>query len=431
MDFITRDAVSYCLAVPGVCAALGDVRRARGVLLLLCVVGVGLLTSPLLAALLLGIVTAFGASGAPPWWQVIALVLLVLLPGQVWGCVAVLPVLFWPWLVGEKATTRAALSREGSVAPCMAALAALVVWHGAASAPLCAVLLCCAMAVLLVLRTVQGVVTDFAAAGMVRPALLVALAAAAQHEGLDTAGQGAIIAAVLDLAVQWLRSWPVQSLSVAYALSAPFPPMPGFIVLWVGVHAALNLAAAASGWAVPAVFCALILGALAVLELWHVCRTPRQSDAVSMVEVGKAAGLLIGLTAALVLIQKYVLGGNGVPFASFGGGDGAFLRLGSIALFLCLFYWVIVRRGGGQTFLGHGLVFPRGTIFSLRRYTVPWAWRRYIVVMRKVVRDVALLGGRGGARLSSVGPALREGGASLGWWLVVLATILAVLGAQS
>ncbi|WP_068168967.1 hypothetical protein [Neokomagataea thailandica] len=431
MDFITRDVVSYCLAAPSICAALGDMRRVRGVALLVCVLGVGLLTSPLVSALLLGGVTVFGVSGAPPWWRVISLIIFALLPGQVWGCAAVLPVVFWPWLAEEKATTRAALSRGGSVPPGMAGLAALLVWHSAASAPLCTVVLCCLMAVVLAMRTVQGVVTDVAAAGMVRPALLVALSAAAQHEGLDQTGQGAIMAAVLDLVVQWLRSWPVKYIGVASVLAAPFPPMPGFIVLWVGVHAALNLAAAASGWAVPAMLCALVLGVLAVLELWHVCRMPRQGDALSLREVRKAGGLLGALTVILVVIQKYGLGGNGLPFASLGGGDGAFLHIGFIALFLSLFYWILVRRGGGSVFFGRGLVFPRGPIFPVRRGAVPWSWRRYLVVVRKVMRDVAFFGGRGGARLSAVGPALREGGASLGWWLVVLTIILAVLGAQA
>lgn len=431
MDFISRDAVSYSVAAPGLCAAMGDARRMRAVVLALCVLGLGVLGSPVLAALLLGVVTASVVRGAPSWWQVLSLILLVLFPGQLWGVAAFLPVLFWPWLASEKATTRAALSREGSIAPCVAVVAALLVWRGAASAPLLAVLCCCGMAVVLAARTVKGTATDFSAAGMVRPALLVALAAAARHEGLDLAGQGAIIAAILDLAVQWLRSWPMKYLAVASLLAAPFPPMPGFFVVWVGVHTAFDLASGAPGWAVPAMLCALIFGVLAVLDFWHVGQGVRKTARISTVEIGKAVIVLIVLMVGLVLAQHYVLGGENVPFASFGGGDGAFIHIGAMALFLGVVFWICVRRRDGGAFLGYGLIFPRGDILPLRKHGVPWVWRRYLVVMRKAVQDARLLGGRGGLRLSLMEPALREGGASLGWWLAVLAIILAVLGAQA
>ncbi|GBR50349.1 hypothetical protein AA106555_0179 [Neokomagataea thailandica NBRC 106555] len=145
----------------------------------------------------------------------------------------------------------------------------------------------------------------------------------------------------------------------------------------------------------------------------------------------KFFGIIAALMFLLIGVQKYWLGTADAPLAAYGAGDGAFLRIGAMALIISLFLWVFVRRNRGGATLGSGWVLPEGTMLPAFNLRLPWSLRRIVVVLRRSGQDLMKLNGHNEALSSFIGPLLREGGTSLGWWLVVLAVILAVLGAQA
>ena len=386
-----------------------------------------LATSGPAIAVALGVWMTQERKGCPLWWALPALLCSVLLPDSTVALLALFPVLYWPVLS----------SREGALFPALSAILAVsTLWHAGAINPIVCMAGLGAMTLLVLGRCALWGEKP-GDLGLLRPAILATLVIAAQDEGLTTGARIALEALLLDLTLLVLYVPVLRLLPVLAILRLPFPPLPGFIVLWLGIHAALGLAAGVQGWSVIGVFVALLIGLISLVDVLTVGRRP-DSGALPVGPAG-AIGIIAFATMVLPLIVFGVfspvlhhVGGEWVwPFWSLGGGDGAHLRLPAIVLLLgAIWLWLVkswrVERGLEKAFAG---------LFSGRLQTaqgetglfeepaaLPWVVRRLIV------------GGRGrfcAMMALKVGNKPETRRMAVGLWLVLLALVLAILGLTS
>ncbi|WP_415577563.1 hypothetical protein [Gluconobacter japonicus] len=415
------------MTVPAVLKADRDSVAGRGRIALPAALVAILATSGPAIAVALGVWMTQERRACPLWWALPALQCSVLLPDSTVALLALFPVLYWPALS----------SRDGALFPALSAILAVsVLWHAGAINPIVCMAGLGAMTLLVLGRCALWGEKP-GDLGLLRPAILATLVIAAQDEGLTTGARIALEALLLDLALLVLYVPVLRLLPVLAILRLPFPPLPGFIVLWLGIHAALGLAAGVQGWSVIGVFVALLIGLISLVDVLTVGRRP--DAGVLPVGPAGAVGIIALATMVLPLIVFGVfspalhhVGGEWVwPFWSLGGGDGAHLRLPAIVLLLgAIWLWLVkswrVERGLEKAFAG---------LFSGRLQTaqgetglfeepaaLPWVVRRLIV------------GGRGRFRAMmalKVGKMPETRRMAVGLWLVLLALVLAVLGLTS
>ncbi|MFT8489884.1 MAG: hypothetical protein ABF672_05000 [Gluconobacter oxydans] len=428
------DPVSLCLAflvVPACVQAMQPGRAGRAVVLCVAALAAVLGLSPAVQAVALGVIAAQDREACPAVWSVPALLLSVLFPAQTFVVLAVLPVLFWSALVRRPDGGQ----EGGAFSAVMGILGVSLVWHAQAafSAELVAGL--GAAVIGLLGRSVLGACRP-GDLGLLRPVLLMVLVVAAQAEGLAVCARIALEATLLDLSLLVLTAALGRMFPVLAVLRLPFPPLPGLVVLWLGIHAALGMAAGVEGWSVLGVAVALLLGLLGLSDILVVGRVFRarqgRVSGVSVLLVGAGSLLLPALVFGMVSPVLHFVGGEWVwPVWRMGGGDGASLRLLAFVLTGAVLWCVLVRPWrvvGGIVQSASTLLPALGNLLSVgdglfeEAPSLGWKMRCVIVAGRRRLRVL-----RG--MKAPVLPDLRQG--AVGLWLVLLGLVLAVLGVMA
>ncbi|WP_018980253.1 hypothetical protein [Saccharibacter floricola] len=356
-----------------------------------------------------------------PFWGIPALVLYGVYP-SLWGALLLLPVLFWP---GQKRD----IAHEQQ---CLGAL--LSVGLSAHITPFQPGFWTLGAGSVMMALSAWGYMRKWAVlSGLVlvlRPLFLLGVMMASQKEGLTASAQAAACALLLDLTLSVVRviqpSWRLLALSV--------PPLPGFMVTWLGIHATLGLVTGAGGWTLSGLAVAVILALLATLELIRFIPTMRATA------VTPSFLLVAALVPSCVMVAGGLLAHHGgydglstFSFAtiwSFQGGDGAVLAFPALWGLVLIFWGVFVRPWS----LTRPVMLP-GTLPVMtsdrQRWlawlggetpSLPWRWRRQLVVMRYYGRE-------GSRRFRQMQVPVSE--MSLTIWLVFLGAVLALLGLSS
>ncbi|WP_349291907.1 hypothetical protein [Gluconobacter sp. Dm-73] len=412
--------------VPACVLVLQPGRFGQAATVCLAALAAVLALSPAVLAVALGVIAAQERDACPAVWSVPVLLLSVLFPAQTPVLLGLLPALFWPALVRRK--------DEGCSAV-MSILGVSLVWHapGAVSVELVAGLGVCVLG--LIGWSVLGAHRP-GNLGLLRPVLLMVLVVAAQNEGLAVCARIALEAALLDLAMLVLTASLGPWFPVMAVLRLPFPPLPGLVVLWLGIHAALSMAAGVEGWSVLGVMVALLLGVLALSDLLVVGRQMSGGQAVisgvSVLLMGAGSLFLPALVFGLTSPALHGVGGEWVwPVWSIGAGDGSHFRLMAFVMVGALIWILLVRpwriMGGivhAASTLAPALVtlLASGDALFEEAPSLGWSLRRFVVSGR--VRLKGLKGVK-----APVLPDLRQG--AVGLWLVLLGLVLAVLGVMT
>ncbi|KXV17992.1 hypothetical protein AD934_09985 [Gluconobacter oxydans] len=419
------------MVVPACVQAMQPGRAGRAVVLCVAALAAVLGLSPAVQAVALGVIAAQDREACPAVWSVPALLLSVLFPAQTVVVLAVLPVLFWSALV-----RRPDGGQEGGAFPAvMGVLGVSLVWHAptAVSAELVAGL--GAAVIGLLGRSVLGACRP-GDLGLLRPVLLMVLVVAAQAEGLAVCSRIALEATLLDLSLLVLTAALGRVFPVLSVLRLPFPPLPGLVVLWLGIHAALGMAAGVEGWSVLGVAVALLLGLLGLSDILVVGRAFRawqgRVSGVAVLLMGAGSLLLPALVFGMVSPVLHFVGGEWVwPVWRMGGGDGASLRLPAFVLTGAVLWCVLVRPWrivGGIVQTASTLLPALGNLLSVgdglfeEAPSLGWKMRCVIVAGRRRLRAL------GGVK-APVLPDLRQG--AVGLWLMLLGLVLAVLGVMA
>ncbi|MDF7673990.1 hypothetical protein PT277_07800 [Acetobacteraceae bacterium ESL0709] len=217
--------------------------------------------TPLLQSFWLGLYLTFLSLQkrcAPPlFYSVMALLLFGLYPAF-WSVCLVIPLLFWPAPEGQLQDGETGVS-------CI-----LAVGYGfkdAAIEPLywfLGIVILSLMAALWILYKRPGRrLFPFAQlCALTRVLLLVGLSQFALRNQLYDCMQATLCALVLDITCQVVSSWSVQWRSFALAL----PLLPGFVIVWFGLHAALSLAGPETSWTLLGFGLGLAIGLLSIAE---------------------------------------------------------------------------------------------------------------------------------------------------------------------
>ncbi|MFT8325971.1 hypothetical protein [Gluconobacter oxydans] len=401
--------------------------------MLLCVAALAAVlgVSPAVQAVALGVIAAQDREACPAVWSVPALLLSVLFPAQTFVVLAVLPVLFWSALVRRPDGGQ----EGGAFSAVMGILGVSLVWHAPAAVSVELVAGLGAAVIGLLGRSVLGACRP-GDLGLLRPVLLMVLVVAAQAEGLAVCARIALEATLLDLSLLVLTAALGRVFPVLAVLRLPFPPLPGLVVLWLGIHAALGMAAGVEGWSVLGVAVALLLGLLGLSDILVVGRVFRawqgRVSGVSVLLVGAGSLLLPALVFGMVSPVLHFVGGEWVwPVWRMGGGDGASLRLPAFVLTGAVLWCVLVRPWrivGGIVQTASTLLPALGNLLSVgdglfeEAPSLGWKMRCVIVAGRRRLRAL-------GSVKTPVLPDLRQG--AVGLWLVLLGLVLAVLGVMA
>lgn len=382
--------------------------------------------SPAVLAVALGVIVAQEREACPAVWTVPALLLSVLFPAQTFVLLGLLPVLFWPALV----------RRQGGACPAvMSLLGVSLVWHEPAAVPAELVAGLGAAVIGLVGWSVLGASRP-GNLGLLRPVLLMVLVVAAQAESLAVCARIALEALLLDLVLLVLTAALGRRFPVLAMLRLPFPPLPGLVVLWLGIHAALGMAAGVEGWSVLGVAVALLLGLLGLSDILALGRLfPAGREGVSGASVlllGAGSLLIPALVFGLTSPVLHAMGGEWVwPVWSIGAGDGAHLRLMAFVLAGAGIWVALVRPWrivGGVVQAASTLVPALGQLLTIgdglfdEAPSLNWTMRRVIASGRLRLRGLKNM-------RAPVLPDLRQG--AVGLWLVLLGLVLAVLGVMA
>lgn len=405
-------------------------QAGRAVVLCVAALAAVLGLSPAVQAVALGVIAAQDREACPAVWSVPALLLSVLFPARTFVVLAMLPVLFWSALV-----RRPDGGQEGGTSPAvMGILGVSLVWHAPTAVPSELVAGLGAAVIGLLGRSVLGACRP-GDLGLLRPVLLTVLVVAAQAEGLAVCARIALEATLLDLSLLVLTAALGRAFPVLSVLRLPFPPLPGLVVLWLGIHAALGMAAGVEGWSVLGVAVALLLGLLGLSDILVVGQVFRawqgRVSGVCVLLVG-AGSLLPALVFGMVSPVLHFVGGEWVwPVWRMGGGDGASLRLLAFVLTGAVLWCVLVRPWrivGGIVQTASTLLPALGNLLSVgdglfeEAPSLGWKMRCVIVAGRRRLRAL------GGVK-TPVLPDLRQG--AVGLWLVLLGLVLAVLGVMA
>ena len=383
-----------------------------------------LCVSPALVAVAIGVLQTQERARCPQYWAVPALLLWVLFPSCTPAFLGLLPVLLWPIINGRVITSFPALG---------AVLAVSCLWHQGDPS---AFLVTAVVGILIPILAFDAVIRASAPGDLsfLRPVLLLSIVIAARAEGLEASAQAAALGLFLDLVLLVLTPPAMKLVPEASYLRLPLPPLPGFIVLWLGIHAALGMAAGVQGWSVAGVGVAMLLGLLALLDFSSVQKRPGRGvldlPAGTLLLTFSAAALLLPVAVVLLFSAAiHQIGGTLLlSVFSLGGGDGAHLRLPLLAA-LMMMVWLLLTR----PWTPHGLArlqgiqwgqFPRSELLSFfgGKPIFPWELRRVLAGARRFFRNVRKL--RGWKM-----PDGRRAG--IGLWLFLLAVVLAVLGLTS
>lgn len=263
---------------------------------------------------------------------------------------------------------------------------------------------------------------------LVRPVFLLGVIEVSRQQGMLLGVEGALFALLLDLACQSLAViWPRAAL-----LLLPAPPLPGFVVGWVGLHAALGLSSSTEGWTV--VGC--LLG-VAIMGL---------SCGDGLVVLGEAAlPLWAGRRRLLVWVLLLAMGlpsvcgivagwltGHGAAWAGWfyrlSGGDGSMMALPIFWAVLLLLWCCLSRRERGDV---QDVDLPledseRNGLDVLHDYMQaqpvrPRSLRRFLMQVQRQVRSLRL----SVTELLSFAPVQEPESV---FWLVFLGGVLVVMG---
>ncbi|WP_246091460.1 hypothetical protein [Swingsia samuiensis] len=384
-------------------------------------------TSLPVCAVALGVFATQERAICPLWWTLPTLLFYALFPHTPLLWVGLFPVLFWSEFQKNQGALFPALSVILSVA---------MMWHAAnvISPVLCACILVGFVFFVLGKNLLQRTPPkDF---GVIRPLFLIILMIAAEHEGIISSARGAIEALLLDLVLLIISVPAMNRFQGLLILRYPFPPLPGFIVLWLGIHSALGLAVGASEWSVLGVLSALIFGLFSILDIAKLGFrqsqvVSRQKPLLEVLAVGSATVLLPMVVWGVCSPVIHFIGGAWVwPFWSLEAGDGSYLKIPALILVLFVVWLFLVKTWRYEKGLEKALISFLPTLNKFQYYDVifekipnfPWLIRRLIVENRKRLSALSLL-------WKGELPDMRR--MAVGIWLFLLAIVLAVLGFAS
>ncbi|MCX5616668.1 hypothetical protein NQF87_06755 [Bombella sp. TMW 2.2559] len=262
---------------------------------------------------------------------------------------------------------------------------------------------------------------------LVRPVLLLGVMEVSRQQGMELGVEGAFFALLLDLAGQCLAVvWPRASL-----LMLPAPPLPGFVVGWVGLHASLGLSSSTEGWTVMGCLLGVAIMGLSLGDGVLVL-----SQAAPALRDGLRRHWAWGLCLAVILppacgMAADWLTGYGAGWASWlyrlPGGDGSMMALPlfwgvMLPVWLCL-----SRRRRGSSEGGLFLEEEGETgLAGLQSYmqaapVCPHSLKRLLMRGKRQARSVRL----SATELLSLLPAQELGAV---FWLVFLGCVLVVMG---
>ncbi|WP_408873065.1 hypothetical protein [Gluconobacter roseus] len=401
-------------------------RGARSVVICIAALAAILALSPAVLAVALGVIVALDREACPAVWTVPALLLSVLFPAHTFVLLVLLPVLFWSSLRRR---------RDGACPAVMSILAVSLIWHAPSAVPAELVAGLGAAVCGLVGWSVLGASRP-GNLGLLRPVLLMVLVVAAQAESLVVCARIALEALLLDLALLMLTAALGRRFPMLAVLRLPFPPLPGLVVLWLGIHAALGMAAGVEGWSVLGVVVALLLGLLSLSDILEVGRLfflrREVVSGASVLLLGAGSLLVPALVFGLTSPVLHAIGGEWVwPVWSIGAGDGAHLLLPAFILAGAGIWIVLVRPWrvmGGVVQAASLLVPALGKLLTIgdglfdEAPSLNWTLRRVIAGGRLRFRGLRNV-------RAPVLPDLRQG--AVGLWLVLLGLVLAVLGVMA
>lgn len=262
---------------------------------------------------------------------------------------------------------------------------------------------------------------------LLRPVLLLGVMEVSRQQGMELGVEGAFFALLLDLACQCLAAiWPRSAL-----LLLPAPPLPGFIVGWVGLHASLGLSSSTEGWTVMG----CLLGvAIMGLSFGDGVRVLSQARFFLRDRQPKhwAGGLLLaaGLPSVCGVVAGWLVGhGTGWAgwFYRLPGGDGSVTALPLFwgGLFL---FWAFAsgrKRDDAHAALTSDET-EGGELIRLQAYmqaqpVLPRSMKRLMMRGQRQVRTVrsVLLEGRSFLPVQELGAV---------FWLMFLGGVLVVMG---
>lgn len=199
-----------------------------------------------------------------------------------------------------------------------------------------------------------------------RGLILLLVMEIARENGMGASAASAFEALVIDILLQFFAVICPASLILQFIA----PPLPGFMVLWLGLHAILGLSSGDNGWSFAALV--LLTGFTVLMVLDSVTLWPERHSEQNR-SYAASAGLV---TLAMMLPSLGVLAGTMLDPLSMGrifglswrqtgdillrfyGGDGAVLALPLIWVIL-LPLWLLTSRTGISVPLGQGAGFPQ------------------------------------------------------------------------
>ncbi len=270
---------------------------------------------------------------------------------------------------------------------------------------------------------------------MVRPILLLGIVAASRQEGLDAGADAALFAVLLDISSQMVRAiWAGGTV-----LGAVLPPLPGFVVAWVGMHAALGMTSSTGGWTIAGCVLAVVILALSLGEgllLIYERLVPLEKG---WLRNGALCALAVSMPPVCGVLMALFMGkGDLLPWWAWlyrlPGGDGAVLELPVFWCGLCIL-WCLFSFGWRQQDDEEGT--EVNTLFMSQsqegrageqlKALIYARTERYWPVEHIVTQVQQMLHGVYGAFEAFMGTLpLREPGAA--FWLVFLGGVLVVLG---
>lgn len=259
---------------------------------------------------------------------------------------------------------------------------------------------------------------------LVRPALLLGVMEVSRQQGMELGVEGAFFALLLDLVCQCLAVvWPRASF-----LLLPAPPLPGFIMGWVGLHTSLGLSSSTEGWTVMGCLLGVTIMGLSlgdgVLVLSQVSSVLRDGKRWQWVW---GLCLAVSLPSACGMVADWLVGHGAGWFGwlyRLPGGDGSMMALPLFWLMLLLVWLCLFRRRKEESegTLLEGQVELAGLQAYMQAAPVcPYSLKRLLLRGKKQVRGIHL----SVTELLSLLPAQELGAV---FWLVFLGSVLVVMG---
>ncbi|PHI96206.1 hypothetical protein BG621_04350 [Parasaccharibacter apium] len=253
---------------------------------------------------------------------------------------------------------------------------------------------------------------------LLRPLMLLGLMEISRQQGLSIGVETAFCALLLDVTCQTIAAiWPF-----AVCLSIPAPPLPGFVVGWMGLHTALGLSGGTEGWAVIGCILAIMVMGLSLGDGMVSLREAASIQPCKRVEWGIGliiAALLPSLCGFVTQWMPGEAGHRGAWFYRLPGGDGSMIALPLFWLVVFVVWWGL-SRGRVKTWQSR----IRMDVLAVGMQATPLRLRPIRRLLVRGQQQLRLLHSGGAACLSAL--PLRDPGAA--FWLVFLGGVLVVLG---